>query len=399
MKFKNKKIAIIGGGIVGLAVAYKLSQRQAKVYVFEKESSFGLHQSGRNSGVLHCGLAYKPGSLKAKLSTRGINEMIDFCQTHNIAHDICGKVVVATNSQEERALLELAARGDKNGLKGLKFLTAKELMFREPFVRAEKSLLVPQEGIVDYLAVMSKMIQLIEQNEGVIFYNSKIETVSSELNEIITLKTKEEEFSFDYLISCTGLWSDKTYKNLTQKKSPIKIVPFRGEYLKFKKEYEDRVNHLVYPVPDSKYPFLGVHFTRMIDGSKEVGPNAVLALEREGYNRNSFSFRDAIESVTYPGLLKFVSKNFNFSINEFKSSLFMRDFVIKAQKMIPDINESMLERGPSGIRAQAISPDGELQMDFNIERHGRQIHILNAPSPGATASLAIATYIIENYLK
>ena len=399
MIFKNKKIAIIGGGIVGLAVAYKLSQRQAKVYVFEKESSFGLHQSGRNSGVLHCGLAYKPGSLKAKLSTRGINEMIDFCQTHNIAHDICGKVVVATNSQEERALLELAARGDKNGLKGLKFLTAKELMFREPFVRAEKSLLVPQEGIVDYLAVMSKMIQLIEQNEGVIFYNSKIETVSSELNEIITLKTKEEEFSFDYLISCTGLWSDKTYKNLTQKKSPIKIVPFRGEYLKFKKEYEDRVNHLVYPVPDSKYPFLGVHFTRMIDGSKEVGPNAVLALEREGYNRNSFSFRDAIESVTYPGLLKFVSKNFNFSINEFKSSLFMRDFVIKAQKMIPDINESMLERGPSGIRAQAISPDGELQMDFNIERHGRQIHILNAPSPGATASLAIATYIIENYLK
>ena len=399
MIFKNKKIAIIGGGIVGLAVAYKLSQRQAKVYVFEKESSFGLHQSGRNSGVLHCGLAYKPGSLKAKLSTRGINEMVDFCQTHNIAHDICGKAVVATNRQEEKALLELAARGDKNGLKGLKFLTAKELMFREPFVRAEKSLLVPQEGIVDYLAVMSKMIQLIEQNDGVIFYNSKIETVSSELNEIITLKTKEEEFSFDYLISCTGLWSDKTYKNLTLKKSPIKIVPFRGEYLKFKKEYEDRVNHLVYPVPDSKYPFLGVHFTRMIDGSKEVGPNAVLALEREGYNRNSFSFRDAIESVTYPGLLKFVSKNFNFSINEFKSSLFMRDFVIKAQKMIPDINESMFERGPSGIRAQAISPDGELQMDFNIERHGRQIHILNAPSPGATASLAIATYIIENYLK
>ena len=399
MIFKNKKIAIIGGGIVGLAVAYKLSQQQAKVFVFEKESSFGLHQSGRNSGVLHCGLAYKPGSLKAKLSTRGINEMVDFCQTHNIAHNICGKVVVATNSQEEKALLELAARGDKNGLKGLKFLTAKELMFREPFVRAEKSLLVPQEGIVDYLAVMSKMIQLIEQNDGVIFYNSKIETVSSELNEIITLKTKEEEFSFDYLISCTGLWSDKTYKGLTLKKSPIKIVPFKGEYLKFKKDHEDMVNHLVYPVPDSKYPFLGVHFTRMIDGSKEVGPNAVLALKREGYDRNSFSFRDTIESLTYPGLLKFVSKNFNFSVNEFKSSLFMRDFVIKAQKMIPDINESMLERGPSGIRAQAISPDGELQMDFNIERHGRQIHILNAPSPGATASLAIATYIIENYLK
>ena len=399
MIFKKKKIAIIGGGIIGLAVAYKLSELQAKVSVFEKESSFGLHQSGRNSGVLHCGLAYKPGSLKAKLSTQGINEMIDFCQTNNVDHDICGKIVVASNSKEENALLKLAKTGEKNGLKGLKLLTNKELMAREPFVRAEKSLLVPKEGIVDYSAVMSKMIQLIEQNDGVIFYNRKIETVMSELNEIITLKTDEEEFSFDYLISCTGLWSDKTYKNLSLKKSPIKIIPFRGEYLKFKKEYDDRVNHLVYPVPDPKYPFLGVHFTRMIDGTKEVGPNAVLALKREGYNRNSFSFKDTIESVTYPGLLKFVSKNFNFSINEFKSSIFLKDFVTKAQKLIPDINELMLERAPSGIRAQGVSPEGELQMDFNIERHGRQIHILNAPSPGATASLAIATHIIKYYLK
>ena len=204
--------------------------------------------------------------------------------------------------------------------------------------------------------------------------------------------------SFDHVISCAGLWSDTNYKNLTNKKSPIKIIPFRGEYLKFKSGYEDRVNHLVYPVPDNRFPFLGVHFTRMIDGSREVGPNAVLALKRDGYNRNSFSFNDSLESLTYPGLIRFVSKNLKFSINEFKSSLFLKNFISKAKKMIPDIDDSMLERGTAGVRAQAISPKGELLMDFNIIRKGLQTHILNAPSPAATASFAIADYIIHNFL-
>ena len=194
------------------------------------------------------------------------------------------------------------------------------------------------------------------------------------------------------------MWSDKTYTNLTRQKSPLRIVPFRGEYLKFKSGFEDRVNHLVYPVPDVQFPFLGVHFTRMIDGSREVGPNAVLALKREGYAKTSFSFKDSFESLTYPGLLRFVGNNFRFSMNEFKSSFFMKDFIAKAQKMIPDVDASMLEKGPAGVRAQAISPEGKLQMDFNIIREGRQIHVLNAPSPGATASLAIADHIIENYI-
>lgn len=396
--YKNKNIAIIGGGIVGLAVAYKLSHLQARVHVFEKEPTFGMHQSGRNSGVLHSGLAYKPGSLKAHLSVKGIKEMVSFCQHHKIAHDICGKVVVATNATEEKALLVLAAKGEKNGLNGLRFLTPTALKVREPFVRAKNALLVPQEGIVDYLAVMKKMIQLIQESGGVVSYNTPVKSIVHESSTAVVIKTKQGALSFHYLISCAGLWSDKTFKGLTNKKSPIKIVPFKGEYLKFKKEYENKVNHLVYPVPDPKYPFLGVHFTRMIDGSKEVGPNAVLALKREGYKRNSFAITNAIESITYPGLLRFIGKNASFSINELKSSLFIKDFVSKAQKIIPDINSTMLERGPAGIRAQAISPQGVLQMDFNIERHGRQIHILNAPSPGATASLAIATYIIENYL-
>jgi len=396
--YKNKNIAIIGGGIVGLAIAYKLSKQGALIHVFEKESSVGVHQSGRNSGVLHCGLYYQPGSLKAQLSVNGIREMIDFCETHSIAHDVCGKVVVATTQKETKALDELASRGNKNGLKGLNYLSREELKLREPFVRAEKALLVPEEGIVDYTAVMQKMVHLIQENKGQIFYNTSIKSIEESSENEVVLSTPNNVYSFDYLVSCTGLWSDKTYTNLTRQKAPLKIIPFRGEYLKFKQGFEDRVNHLVYPVPDAQFPFLGVHFTRMIDGSREVGPNAVLALKREGYLKTSFSFKDSLESLTYPGLLRFIGKNIRFSINEFKSSLFMKDFIAKAQKMIPDVDASMLETGPAGVRAQAISQEGKLQMDFNIIREGRQIHVLNAPSPGATASLAIASHIIKNYL-
>ncbi len=393
--YKNKNIAIIGGGIVGLAIAYKLSKQGALIHVFEKESSIGVHQSGRNSGVLHCGLYYQPGSLKAQLSVNGIREMIDFCETHSIAHDVCGKVVVATTQKETKALDELASRGNQ---KGLNYLSREELKLREPFVRAEKALLVPEEGIVDYTAVMQKMVHLIQENKGQIFYNTSIKSIEESSQNEVVLSTPNNVYSFDYLVSCTGLWSDKTYTNLTRQKAPLKIIPFRGEYLKFKQGFEDRVNHLVYPVPDAQFPFLGVHFTRMIDGSREVGPNAVLALKREGYLKTSFSFKDSLESLTYPGLLRFIGKNIRFSINEFKSSLFMKDFIAKAQKMIPDVDASMLETGPAGVRAQAISQEGKLQMDFNIIREGRQIHVLNAPSPGATASLAIASHIIENYL-
>ena len=396
--FKNKNIAIIGGGIIGLAVAYKLSEQGALVHVFEKEKAVGLHQSGRNSGVLHCGLYYQPGSLKAQLSVNGISEMISFCETHAIAHDVCGKVVVATTQEEGQALDQLASRGNKNGLHGLKYLSAEELKFREPFVRAKKALIVPEEGIVDYTAVMKKMVDLIQENSGQVSYNTKVYSIDQSGENEIVLSTSKNTYTFDYLVSCTGLWSDKTYTNLTLQKPPLRIVPFRGEYLKFKQGFEDRINHLVYPVPDAQFPFLGVHFTRMIDGSREVGPNAVLALKREGYSKSSFSLKDSYESLTYPGLLRFVGKNFSFSVNEFKSSLFMKDFIAKAQKMIPDIDASMLKTGPAGVRAQAISKEGELQMDFNIIRRGRQIHVLNAPSPGATASLAIASHIIENYL-
>lgn len=395
---KQKSIAVVGGGIIGLAVAYKLSQKKVKVTVFEKEANEGLHQSGRNSGVLHCGLYYQPGSLKAELSVQGIREMIAFAKEHQIAHDVCGKVVVATTDQEEKALDTLAQRGQKNGLSGLNYLSKTELKKREPFVRAQKALLVPEEGIIDYKGVMRVLIEKIKENNGSVYFQTPVNAINEETDKHVEISTKNGQQIFDYVVVCGGLWSDKTYSNLTKEKSPLKIVPFRGEYLKFKSGFEDRVNHLVYPVPDAQYPFLGVHFTRMIDGSREVGPNAVLALKRDGYKRSSFSLLDTYDSLTYPGLIRFVAKNFRFSINEFKSSLFMKDFIAKAQKMIPDVNASMFERGPAGVRAQAISPEGELQMDFNVERSGRQIHVLNAPSPGATASLAIASHIINKYL-
>jgi len=397
----SKKIAIVGGGIIGLAVAYKLSKLKTvdSVTVYEKEKNVGQHQSGRNSGVLHCGLYYKPGSLKALLSVQGIREMISFCQEHDISHDVCGKVVVATNTQEEKSLEELAERGKKNGLEGLKYLDKQELQKREPYVRAKKALLVPEEGIVSYKEVMLKLVDLIKQNGSEVCTHTKIEKVKSSNEDEVVLVTDKEEIRYDYLVSCAGLYSDHTFNKLTKESSPLKIVPFRGDYQMFKPEMNHMVNHLVYPVPDAKYPFLGVHFTRLIGGEREVGPNAVFAFKREGYETFSFSAKEAFESLTYPGLMQFMKNNFAFSLGELKSSLSSSAFIDKARKMIPEVTNDMFVKGNAGVRAQAISPKGELLMDFNIIKKDRQVHVLNAPSPGATASLAIATYIIDKYLE
>ena len=394
-----KKIVIIGGGIIGLTIAYELSNKYTNILIeiHEKENIAGSHQSTRNSGVMHCGLHYKPGSLKAKLSSRGIKKLIQFCDNYSLQYEVCGKIVVANSMEEELTINHLLKNGKKNGLVNLKILNRTEIKKREPFVKCNKALLVPGEGIVDYKAVINKLCVLIKNKGHEIYFNSKITNISDKPNNKIIVSSENSEFECDYIINCGGLFSDRILK-LNQKKSSFKIIPFRGEYFKLKPEADALVNHLIYPSPDIKFPFLGVHFTRMIDGSREVGPNAVLALKRDGYSKTSFSLKDSYESLTYPGLLRFVGKNFSFSVNEFKSSLFMKDFIAKAQKMIPDVDASMLEKGPAGVRAQAISKEGKLQMDFNIIRTGRQIHILNAPSPGATASLAIASHIIENYL-
>jgi L-2-hydroxyglutarate oxidase len=326
--------------------------------------------------------------------------MIAFCKKYEIKHEVCGKVIIASDEREIGFLNNLADRGNKNGLKGLQFLNDSNLKKREPNVKAKRALLVPEEGIVDYKEVMNTLAKSIVDHNGTLYLDNEVLSTKLIRNDRVLLKTNKLEKEFDLLINCAGLYSDRNYTNLTTKKSPIKIVPFRGEYMQIADDYKNMVNHLIYPVPDPNYPFLGVHFTRMVDGSREVGPNAVLALKREGYKNTDFSLSDTFDTITNKGFLNFMSKNFSFAIGEFASSLSTKSFVAKAKKLIPDIEEYMFEKGgTSGVRAQALSPSGELIMDFNIIREGNQIHVLNAPSPGATASLSIARHIIDNYIK
>ncbi len=395
----NRRIAIIGGGIVGLAIAYKLQLKYSsdRVTVFEKESEVGMHQSSRNSGVLHCGLYYEPGSLKAKLAVDGIRQMTAFCRDHAIEHEICGKIVVASNNREGQFLKNLYNRGAANGLKGLKYLSKEELKLREPFVAAEEALLVPEEGIVDYKAVMTKLVELIQINGGQIITKTEIQSVIEKQDKLV-LSDGYNEWEADQLVSCTGLHSDRAYEKFTGEKRPLRIVPFRGEYLMLKPEAKALVNHLIYPVPDPDYPFLGVHFTRMISGSREVGPNAVIAMKREGYSNRDISIRDTYDALAYKGFISFLAKNISFSLGEFHSSISTSAFLKKARKLIPDLNHGHFLKGLAGVRAQAIDNDGKLLMDFNIIRSGRQVHVLNAPSPGATASLSIADYVLKEYI-
>ncbi len=390
-------IAIIGGGIVGLAIGYKLqSHRQYNIDLYEKEKQLGFHQSGRNSGVLHCGLAYKPGSMKAKLAVSGIKQMINYCKKHSINHDICGKIVVATSNHDIKLIDDLAERGKMNGLKGLKFLSDNELKQREPFVKSLKTLLVPEEGIVDYKAVMKSMSNNIISSGGNIYLSSKIEKIKKINNKMyININSSK---AYDYIINCTGLQADINYKKFSKEKRKMKIVPFRGEYYTLTEGAKKMVNHLVYPVGNPKFPFLGLHFTRMINGDREVGPNAVLAFKREGYKNSDISIKDMVDYLSYPGFLNFVRKNFLFCINEFSTSILKSSFLKKAQVLIPEITSNDIISGPAGVRAQGIDLKGNLMMDFDVIKTHNQIHILNAQSPAATCSLAIADYIIENYI-
>ena len=391
-------IAIVGGGIVGLALGYKLSKIKGnKIHVFEKEKEVGFHQSGRNSGVLHCGLAYKPGSLKAKLAVSGIKQMVKYCENYKINHDICGKIVVAIDENEKKLLDETAKRGNLNGLKGLKYLNDSELKNREPFVSSYKSLLVPEEGIVDYIGVMLSMKENIINLGGDVFLNSKIKKIEEIKNKIYI--NNNSSVSYNIIIYTTGLQSDINFKKFTNKKLNSKIVPFRGEYYKLKEHAKGLVNHLVYPVGNPKFPFLGVHFTRMINGDREVGPNAVLAFKREGYKNTDISVNDMIDYLGYSGFLKFIGKNFTFCINEFSTSILKSSFLKKTQKLIPEIRDKDIKNGPAGVRAQGIDSNGNLMMDFDIKTHNNQIHIINAPSPAATSALSIADHIIDNYIK
>tara|TARA_X000001036_G_scaffold433307_1_gene470700 strand:+ start:10 stop:1188 length:1179 start_codon:yes stop_codon:yes gene_type:complete len=390
-------IAIVGGGIVGLALGYKLSKVKGNtVHIYEKEEEVGFHQSGRNSGVLHCGLAYKPGSLKAQLAVSGIKQMIKYCKDYNVNHDICGKIVVANNENEIDLLDDTAKRGKLNGLKGLKYLNKNELKEREPFVSSLKTLLVPEEGIVDYKGVMLSMKENVINNGGDVFLNKKIKKIEEKKKKIFI--NNNSSIGYNNIIYTTGLQSDINYKKFTKNKLNAKIVPFRGEYYTLVDDAKKLVNHLIYPVGNPKFPFLGVHFTRMINGDREVGPNAVLAFKREGYSNSDISIYDMMDYLGYSGFLKFIGKNFSFCVNEFSTSILKSSFLKKTQNLIPEIRSKDIKTGSAGVRAQGINSRGNLMMDFEIKTHNNQIHVINAPSPAATSALSIADHIIKNYL-
>jgi L-2-hydroxyglutarate oxidase len=391
-----KHIAVIGGGIVGLATAYKLTlkYKDYTISLLEKEAEVCEHQSSHNSGVLHSGLYYKPNSLKAILSTKGIKEMIAFCEEHHIAYEQCGKLVVATNDKEEATLQKLFESGTQNGLSGLKFVNKDQIKDYEPHVVGQKALHVPEEGIVNYKKVGQKLAELFTKNGGQIHYNFKFDHVLQKGTKSILVAENGQTLEVDYTINCGGLYSDVITKKFGIE-TDIQIIPFRGDYYHLKPSGAHLVQHLIYPVPDIEYPFLGVHFTRMIEGGVEVGPNAVLAFKREGYKFSDLNLSELVGALGFKGLRKFLAQHKGMVYDEMKSSLFKSVFLSRLQKMVPEIQEEHIEKGLAGVRAQAMREDGLMVQDFALTHNAYSLHVINAPSPGATSSLAIADYIID----
>ncbi len=392
-------IAVIGAGIVGLATAMELLGANAKlaVVVVEAENRLAAHQTGNNSGVIHSGLYYKPNSLKATNCTIGRELLYTFCQTHDIPHERCGKVVVAVSEAEIPRLDRLYERGIANGLQGLKRTGKEELKEHEPHVTGLAGLFVPDTGIVDYVRVSEKYSQLFRENGGEIRFNARVSQIQHVGNEIC-LHTPAGELLCKNLINCGGLQSDRIAR-LSGVEPGLLIVPFRGEYYELKKERHSLVNNLIYPVPDPQFPFLGVHFTRMINGGVEAGPNAVLAMKREGYKKLDFSFRDNAELLLYKGFWKMAFKHWRMGLGEMSRSINKAAFTRALQRLLPEIQKDDLIPGGAGVRAQALEPNGALVDDFCIKEAPHMVHILNAPSPAATASLNIGKTIAAKALK
>jgi (S)-2-hydroxyglutarate dehydrogenase len=391
-------VTIVGGGILGLATAYRLLQArpQLKILLLEKEARLAAHQTGNNSGVLHSGLYYKPGSEKARLSVSGLKEMVAFCQQHAIAHEICGKIVVATEPDELPRLDNLWERGQANGLLGLRKLNPSQIKEIEPHATGLAAIHVPQEGIVDYPGVCEKLGELIRHAGGEIKLNARVEKILPAASGWI-VETSAGSFPTRLVVTCGGLHADRLVRAAGQ--TPVaKIVPFRGEYFQIKKSRQFLVRHLIYPVPDPKFPFLGVHFTRLVLGGIEAGPNAVLAFAREGYRWTNVNLRDLAESILYPGLWKFMAKYPSMCGYEIHRSLSKAEFTRSLQRLVPEIQADDLEPGGAGVRAQAMLPEGKLIEDFHFEEAPGIVHVINAPSPAATASLAIGARISEKVL-
>ena len=391
----KESIAIVGGGIVGLATAYRLLERfpDASVTVLEKEPGVGRHQSSHNSGVLHCGLYYKPGSRRARLAVRGIRQMIEFHQRHGIRHEVCGKVVVATAEEELPRLQALFARGQQNGLQGLRLLGPEELHEIEPHAAGLQAIHVPEEGIADYPRVCEVLVEEIHQRGGAVLTEAQVTGIRRDGKRWM-LQHAAGETTADFLITCAGLHSDRVAA-LTGRLREVRIVPFRGEYYTIKPERQHLARHLIYPVPDPQFPFLGVHYTRMIRGGVEAGPNAVLAFSREGYTKSDVRVGDLVDALAFSGLRKFLLKYKKMAWSEMRRSFSKELFCATLQRLVPEIRPEDLAPGGSGVRAQAMSPDGSLVDDFHFVEGPGEIHVVNAPSPGATSSLAIGEEIAE----
>lgn len=388
-------VIVIGGGAVGLATALQLVNRnpQLKVILLEKENAVANHQTGNNSNVIHSGIYYKPGSLKAKNCIHGYNLLLDFCQQYEVPHNICGKVIVATAENELPLLKNIFDRGQQNGLQNIKMLHASELKEYEPHVAGIAGIHVPQTGIVDYRVVAEKYAEVLQQKGGEIKLGEKVVDIrfSTDKVEVVTQKST---YTSKLVVNCAGLYSDKIAR-LTSQHVNVKIIPFRGEYYKLKKEKEYLVKTLIYPVPDPNFPFLGVHFTTMVGGGVECGPNAVLAFKREGYKKSDINLAELGETLAWPGFRKIVSKYWRTGIGEMYRSYSKAAFTKALQKLLPEIKEEDLIEGGAGVRAQACDRTGGLLDDFMILEEKLAINVCNAPSPAATSSLSIGETVAE----
>jgi L-2-hydroxyglutarate oxidase len=385
--------AVIGGGIVGLSTAMQLAQQypHARILMLEKEASPAQHQTGRNSGVIHSGIYYKPGSYKARFARAGSSSMVDFCREHDIPHEVCGKVIVATQEKERQGLDNLFQRGRQNGLPVRK-ISPQELNEIEPHVRCVAGIHVPTTGITNYRKVSQKYLELFLEHGGQVLFENEVRQITDRGRTYLT-ETTRGEFEAKFLINCAGLFSDRITR-LAGKEPGVKIVPFRGEYYELAPSKRHLVKTLIYPVPNPDFPFLGVHFTRMIDGSVHCGPNAVLAFKREGYKKTDFNLRDFCETMSYRGFWKLARRNFGEGMKEIHRSVSKAAFVHSLQQLIPEVQASDLVPCEAGVRAQALLKDGSLVDDFLIVREQKALHVCNAPSPGATASLEIGKAIV-----
>jgi L-2-hydroxyglutarate oxidase len=391
----SRKVVIVGGGIVGLATAYRLGEKfpGASITVLEKEREVGRHQTGHNSGVLHCGLYYKPGSVKARLAVDGIRQMVAFCRENGVPHEVCGKLVVAADESEVARLHGLEERGTANGLAGLRWLGREEMREIEPHVGGVAALRVPQEGIVDYPKVCAVLVEKLKQRGSRVVTGARVTRLRHDGAGWIA-ETPAGEFPADFLISCAGLHSDRV-SELAGERRDVRILPFRGEYYRIREDRQFLVRHLIYPVPDPQFPFLGVHFTRLIHGGIEAGPNAVLAFAREGYRKTDFNAGDLFDALSYGGFWRFLRKYPSMCWYELRRSFSRELFCRSLQRLVPEIQPSDLATGGSGVRAQAIAPEGDLVQDFRLVARPNALHVLNAPSPAATASLAIGAEIVR----